>query len=134
MRERKMMQTQIGDFVQIDGKQLYYEVAGEGKTGRATVVLIHAGFLDHGMWDEQWEALRRDYRVIRYDMRGYGKSDALEGPTNRRAELYALLIHLGVDAAYLVGCSLGGTTALDFALEHPAMVKGLVVVNGTPSG
>jgi pimeloyl-ACP methyl ester carboxylesterase len=129
-----MIPMQIQNFVEVEGKQLYYEVAGDGKTSRGTVVLIHAGFLDHGMWDDQWEALRHNYRVIRYDMRGYGKSDALEGPTNRRAELHALLTHLGVETAILVGCSLGGTTALDYALTYPAMVNGLVIVNGTPSG
>jgi pimeloyl-ACP methyl ester carboxylesterase len=130
----KTMQTQIADstadFVEIEGKRLYYEMAGAG----ATIVLAHAGFLDHGMWDDQWHLLSQHYRVIRYDMRGYGKSDALAGPTTRRAELYALLTQLGIDAAYLVGCSLGGEMMLDFTLEYPGMVKGLVLVNSTPSG
>ena len=120
----------ISDYVAIDGKRLYYEVAGQGPT----VVLAHAGFLDSGMWDDQWAALRAHYRVIRYDMRGYGKSDVLDGPTTRRAELDQLLAHLEVDAAYLVGCSMGGEIMLDYTLEHPDKVLGLVLVNSTPSG
>jgi len=129
------MQTQrvnnrISDFVEIEGKKLYYEVAGEG----IPVVFIHAGFLDSGMWDDQWEAFCREYRVIRYDMRGFGQSEALQGPTSRRAELHALLNALQIKAAHLVGCSIGATTALDFAIEHPQMTLGVVLVNGAPSG
>jgi pimeloyl-ACP methyl ester carboxylesterase len=67
-------------------------------------------------------------------MRGYGKSDPLQAPTSRRAELYALLKHLQIEAAYLVGCSLGVTAVLDLTLEHPQMTRGLVMVNGVPSG
>jgi pimeloyl-ACP methyl ester carboxylesterase len=124
------MQTQISNYVEIEGKKLYYEEAGEGEV----LVLAHAGFLDSGMWDGQWEAFGKHYRVIRYDMRGYGKSGPLDGPTSRRAELYALLKQLGVEKAYLVGCSMGGEVMLDFTIEHPEMVRGLVTVNSTPGG
>jgi pimeloyl-ACP methyl ester carboxylesterase len=128
------MQTQkteqIAGYVEIDGKKVYYEMAGEGQP----LVFAHAGFLDSGMWDGQWDAFSKRYRVLRYDMRGYGKSDLLEGPTSRRNELYHLLKHLGIDAAYLVGCSLGGEMMIDFAIEHPEMVLGLVTVNSTPGG
>lgn len=124
------MQTQISNYVEIEGKRLAYEIAGQGET----LVLAHAGFLDSHMWDDQWLTFSQKYRVIRYDMRGYGNSDALEGPTSRRAELYALLTHLGIESAYLVGCSMGGEMMLDFTLEHPEMVKALVMINSTPSG
>lgn len=123
------MQTQTSNFVEIDGKKLWYEVAGEGPT----LVLAHAGFLDSGMWDNQFKAFSQNYRVIRYDMRGYGKSDALDGPVARREELAKVLDHLGVEAAYLVGCSMGGEMMLDFTLEHPEKVLALVTVNSTPS-
>src|SRR4029079_4976382 len=109
--------NQFTGFLEIEGKKLYYEVAGAG----IPLVFAHAGFLDGGMWDDQWDAFRQDYRVIRYDMRGYGKSDPLQAPTSRRAELHALLKHLQIEAAYLVGCSLGATMILDFAIEHPQM-------------
>lgn len=124
------MQTKKQSFVEIDGKKMVYEVAGEG----TPLLLAHAGFLDSGMWDEQWEVFSKHYRVIRYDMRGYGKSDPLAGPVSRRAELYALLKHLEIEQVYLVGCSLGGGAVLDFALEHPEMVLGLVMVSTVPGG
>lgn len=123
-------QTRVADSMEIDGTKLYYEMAGEGKT----VVLAHAGFLDSGMWDAQWEAFTRHYRVIRYDMRGYGKSDAVHGPVSRREELYRLLQHLEVESAYLIGCSLGGEVMIDFVLEHPEMVAALIPISAVPSG
>jgi pimeloyl-ACP methyl ester carboxylesterase len=123
------MQTQISNTLVIDGRKLYYEVAGEGKP----LVLAHAGFLDSGMWDGQWQAFAKQYRVIRYDMGGYGKSDPLQGPISRRDELYRLLQHLGVESAYLLGCSMGGELMIDLALEHPQMVSALITVNSTPS-
>lgn len=112
-----------------DGK-LYYEVEGEGEV----LVLIHAGFIDSGMWDGQWEAFTRHYRVLRFDMRGFGKSDTATGPVSRRHDLYRLLQELGIKHAHLLGCSIGGQTAIDFTLEHPEMVLSLIVVSGPPGG
>lgn len=125
----QLVDQQTG-YVEIDGKQLYYEMAGEGDT----IVFGHAAFLDSGMWDDQWATFAQNYRVIRYDMRGFGKSDPLDAPTSRRAELQQLLAQLGVEKTYLVGCSMGGEMMLDFAIEHPQMVKGLVMINSAPSG
>lgn len=112
-----------------DGK-LYYEVAGEGEP----LVLGHAGFVDSRMWDDQWADFAQWYRVIRFDMRGFGKSDPAAAPINRRNDLHQLLKHLGVQRATLLGCSLSGELMLDFALEHPEMVAVLVVVSTAPSG
>jgi 2-hydroxy-6-oxonona-2,4-dienedioate hydrolase len=124
-----MAQAGSGYIEQDDGR-LYYEVRGEGET----LVLIHAGFLDSVMWDPQWDAFTQRYRVVRFDMRGYGKSDPATGPRNRRNDLLQLLQHLQVERAMLLGCSLGGTLVLDFALEHPEMASALVIVSGAPSG
>jgi pimeloyl-ACP methyl ester carboxylesterase len=114
----------------IDGTQLYYEVAGSGEA----VVLSHAGFVDSGMWDAQWEVLQQHYRVVRYDMRGFGQSDPIQAPICRRDDLYKLLQHLDIAHATLIGCSLGGEIVLDLALEHPELVTGLVLVSAVPSG
>ncbi|MBN1965343.1 MAG: alpha/beta fold hydrolase [Anaerolineae bacterium] len=110
--------------------RLYYEVAGEGPT----VILGHAGFVDSRMWDDQWNALTPHYRVIRYDMQGYGQSDVASGPVSRRAELLGLLRHLGVERAHFVGSSLSGAVFIDFALEQPALVASLVTANAVPNG
>lgn len=112
-----------------DGK-LYYEIEGKGEV----LVLIHAGFVDSGMWDGQWEAFTRYYRVLRFDMRGFGKSDPATGPVSRRQDLYRLLQELGIKHAHLLGCSMGGETAIDFTLENPEMVLSLIVVSGIPGG
>ena len=112
-----------------DGK-LYYEMEGKGET----LVLCHAGFVDSRMWDGQWNAFTQHYRVLRFDMRGFGKSDPATGPVSRRQDLYCLLQKLGIERANLLGCSMGGEMAIDFTLEHPEMVLSLVIVSGTPGG
>jgi pimeloyl-ACP methyl ester carboxylesterase len=112
-----------------DGK-LYYEEGGAGDT----LVLVHAGFVDSRMWDDQWDAFTRRYRVIRFDMRGYGKSDPAQGPVSRRHDLYRLLQELNVERATLLGCSMGGAAIIDLALEHPEMVSALIVVSTPPGG
>ncbi|KKG13772.1 hydrolase [Methanosarcina sp. 2.H.T.1A.6] len=112
-----------------DGK-LYYEIEGKGEV----LVLIHAGFVDSRMWDGQWDAFIQHYRVLRFDMRGFGKSDPATGPVSRRQDLYRLLQELGIERAHVLGCSMGGEIAIDFTLEHPDMVLSLIVVSGTPGG
>jgi pimeloyl-ACP methyl ester carboxylesterase len=124
-----MTVTRAGYIEQTDGR-LYYEEAGEGEV----LVLGHAGFVDSGMWDPQWDAFAREYRVIRYDMRGFGKSDPAPGPRNRRNDLAQLLQSLHVERAALLGCSMSGTIMLDIALEHPELVSALVIVSSSPSG
>src|SRR5579859_3425605 len=80
MRRRFLMVKTTTGYVDLDDGKLYYEMAGDGDT----FVLGHAGFVDSRMWDDQWETFTQRYQVIRYDMRGYGKSDPAHGPVNRR--------------------------------------------------
>lgn len=124
-----MVETRVGYIEQADGK-LYYEVAGEGPA----LVLGHSGFVDSGMWDPQWDVFAQRYRVIRYDMRGFGKSDPAPAPRNSRKDLAQLLERLQVERAALLGCSLSGSIMLDFALEHPAKVSALIIVSSSPEG
>lgn len=124
-----MAKTQKGYIELSDGK-IYYEVAGEGET----LVLCHAGFVDSGMWDGQWGAFAQQYRVIRYDMRGYGKSSVLDAPVSRREELGVVLDHLKVEKAHLLGCSMGGEVVIDYTLEHPEQVTALIAVSAVPNG
>jgi 2-hydroxy-6-oxonona-2,4-dienedioate hydrolase len=117
-------------YVELDDGKLYYEVAGEGEP----FVLSHAGFVDSRMWDDQWNDFTQRYRVIRFDMRGFGKSDPADAPRSRREDLYRMLQHLNIARATLLGCSMSGEIILDFALEHAEMVSALVVVSTVPSG
>jgi 2-hydroxy-6-oxonona-2,4-dienedioate hydrolase len=124
-----MTQTQTG-FAPVNGAQLYYEVAGSGKT----LVFVHAGVADHRLWDDQFNTFAQNYKVIRYDMRGYGKSEPVEGEFSHVEDLIALLKHLNVDKTTLIGCSMGGGTSMDVTLLHPAMVSALVMVGSGPGG
>ncbi len=124
-----MAQVTTG-YVDLDDGKLYYERGGEG----ATLVLVHAGFVDSRMWDSQWDAFTQHYHVIRFDMRGFGRSDPATGPVSRRQDLYRLLQQLKVERTYLLGCSMGGETIIDLALEHPEMVAALIVVATAPGG
>ncbi len=117
-------------FAAINGAQIYYEVAGEGET----VTLIHAGIADTRLWDPQFEVFAQRYRVIRCDQRGYGKTTAPAMAFSRVDDLSALLDQLGVERTALIGCSMGGTVALDYTLTHPEQVSALALIASDPSG
>lgn len=117
-------------FAEVNGTRLYYEVAGSGHP----LVMIHAGVADRRLWDEQWNVFAERYTVIRYDMRGFGKSSVVAGAFSHHDDLYALLAWLGIEQAYLMGCSRGGSTAIDVTLDHPELVKALIVVGSSPGG
>jgi 3-oxoadipate enol-lactonase len=101
-----------------------YEVAGKGEA----LVLIHGGQMDRRMWDAQFAVFAKEYRVIRYDIRGFGRSKAPDQPYSHVQDLHALLRHLRVSKAHCMGLSLGAAIAADFALVHPEMVNSLVLV------
>lgn len=117
-------------YLNLGDGELYYETAGRG----VPLILTHAAFLDGRMFDAIWEQLAEHFRVIRYDMRGFGKSSPVTGPLCRRNDLDRLLTHLNVTHAHLVGCSLSGQIGLDLALEQPQRFKSLTLVGSTPSG
>jgi pimeloyl-ACP methyl ester carboxylesterase len=114
----------------VNGALLHYEVAGEGEP----LILVHAGIADGRMWDGQIEAFARRYRVIRYDLRGFGKTAMVDGPYSHHEDLRGLLDALGVERAHLVGCSMGGGAVLDFARRHPERAGALVLVGSAVSG
>lgn len=122
--------TSTHEFLEIGGARIHYRVEGEGPA----VVLIHAGVADLTMWDAEAAALRDRYRVVRYDTRGYGRTRTEAVPFSNRADIAALLDHLGEPRAHVVGLSRGGVIALDFALERPERVRTLTVVAGGVSG
>ena len=117
-------------FLAVDGGNLYYEVEGAGEA----LVLIH-GFLGNlRMWDFQAQALASSYRVIRCDMRGFGRSTTEHVEFAYWADVAALFDHLGVDRAHIVGQSFGGSIALDLALAQPARVATLTSIAGGIGG
>jgi pimeloyl-ACP methyl ester carboxylesterase len=117
-------------YAEIKGIRLYYEMDGEG----SDLVFVHAGCADSRMWDAQFSTFARHTRVLRYDMRGYGKSTLSKGSFSNRDDLYDLLEFLGIQQAHFVACSMGSFAVTDFALEHPEKVKSLVLVSPALSG
>ena len=116
--------------VRVPGSTLFYESAGTG----SPVILLHGGNLDRRMWDAEFGALQRTHRVIRYDARGYGRSGASDTAFSAHHDLRALMDALQLPRASLVGLSLGGRVAMDFALAHPERVDRLVLVAPGISG
>ncbi len=113
-----------------NGTKLYFETRGDGPA----LVFIHAGVSDHRMWDPQFEAFASRFKVVRFDLRGFGKSTMPEESFALRDDLLAVLNHLDIRKAALVGCSMGGATAIDFTLEHPERVTALVPIGAGVSG
>jgi 3-oxoadipate enol-lactonase len=114
------------------GADLYYEIDGSGPA----VVLIHGFALDARMWDEQVAALRDRATVVRFDLRGFGRS-SLPAPGvaySHSADLLALLDHLGLNSAVLVGLSMGGLVAMHTTLVAPQRVSGLVLLDSVLDG
>lgn len=109
--------------IAVDGGQLWYESDGEG----APVVLLHGGLWDSRMWEDQFEPLAERCRVVRYDLRGYGRSTRPKGSYSHSDDLTAVLDHLDIERASLVGLSMGSAVAIDFTLEHPERVHALVL-------
>jgi pimeloyl-ACP methyl ester carboxylesterase len=118
----------------IQNGTLYYETCGSPTD--LPVVLIHAGFLDSRMWDEQFDLFANEgFRIIRYDMRGSGKSERPAKQFDDARDLRQLLKFLQIDRKIsIVGVSNGGSTAIDFALEYPEIVRCLVLVAPTVNG
>ena len=114
----------------INGAQIAYEVAGTGHP----LTLIHAGIADKRMWDAQFATFAESYRVVRYDIRGYGQSTFPAGPYTMREDLRALLQYLGIARTHLIGISMGGSIAIDFTLDYPEMVSALIPVAAGISG
>lgn len=122
--------TEGEGWAEVAGGRLLYEVAGSG----SGVVLAHAGIADMRQWDPQWAALTARHRVVRYDLRGFGRADVAETRFSNRADLIAVMDAAGLDRAVLVGCSRAGSIVIDTALEYPDRVSGLAWVCGGISG
>jgi 3-oxoadipate enol-lactonase len=112
---------------------LHAEVAG---TGEPAIVLVHASIADCRMWDQQVAVLARRHRVVRYDVRGFGRSPDPTADFFDHADLLAVMATAGIERAVLVGASNGGRIALDTVLNAPERVVGLVLIDsplpGTP--
>jgi pimeloyl-ACP methyl ester carboxylesterase len=106
------------------------EVAGRG----TAVVLIHAGICDSRMWDPQWATLAREHRVLRIDLRGFGRSPLEPGELCHGRDVLDAMDRQGFERAALVAASMGGAVALDVALAEPDRVSALALLDPALDG
>jgi 3-oxoadipate enol-lactonase len=111
----------------LNGIQLYYETHGAGPA----LVFVHGMTFDHREWDEQVAAFQDRYTVVTYDQRGHGQTESpgQYGVEPDAADLEALLDHLGLVPAHVVGLSRGAAIAVSLALRNPALVHSLVLAD-----
>ncbi len=122
--------------IKANGIEMHYELAGQGNC----LVMIH-GYTDNlNLWYNQVPALSERFCVLTYDVRGFGKTEVTEADYSMglfAEDLRALLEALGIESACVLGYSMGGRIALEFALAHPDMTVGLILANSgigeTPS-
>ena len=118
-------EVQFG-YAEVSGGRLYYEVQGSGDA----LVLIHGALGDRRHWNHQLDALASEFRVVRYDVRGHGKSSLpVEGELYTDYEdLAALLDHLDISKAHIGGWSMGSGLAIDFVLAYPERAMSLIPI------
>lgn len=114
-------------YFEATGVKLYFEESGYGDP----IIFFHEFASDMRGWDAQISTFSRSYRCIAYNARGYPPSDIPEDPSSYGWELAvddvaALMLHLGIERAHLIGLSMGGYTALQFALRYPEKVTAIV--------
>jgi pimeloyl-ACP methyl ester carboxylesterase len=116
----------------VNGAQLYYEVAGSGYP----IVLIHGNLGDHRHWDEQFRVFAETHQIIRYDVRGFGKSSLpVKGDAySLHKDLAALLTQLEVQKAHFVGWSMGCGIAIDYLMAYPEVGQSVIAVGPWANG
>jgi pimeloyl-ACP methyl ester carboxylesterase len=119
--------------VLVNGSEHYYEQTGAG----LPLVFIHGAFVNSRIWDPQWAHFSSEYRLLRYDLRGHGRTGAssLDRYTmsTYAQDLLSLLDALEIDSAVIIGLSWGGGIAQAFAVSYPDRLKGLVLAASTVS-
>jgi 3-oxoadipate enol-lactonase len=117
------MQPESGYLDDVNGARIYYEVMGAGDP----VVLLHTGNGNTSIWDGQFEELAERFRVVRYDLRGFGRSSYPPREFLWADDLRGVMRGLGIERAHIVGPSLGGRIALECCVLYPEMVRSLVL-------
>jgi 3-oxoadipate enol-lactonase len=111
---------------------IHYELSG--LESGPVIACAHCLAGDMSIWDPQMAALEKKFRVLRYDIRGHGRSSAPDGAYSMKmlaADAVGLLDELGIDAVHFMGISLGGMIAQTLALMHPERVLSLILCDTT---
>jgi 3-oxoadipate enol-lactonase len=125
-----MAATSGAQRLEVPGGTIEYEEQGTG----TPVVLLHEGIADRRVWDREFPALARRHRVVRYDLRGFGGSSPALAPFSHVDDLRAVVTHRRLDRPLLVGPSMGGRIAIDYALQYPDETRGLFLLAPGLSG
>lgn len=111
-------------FVELGTCRLHYEMKGEG----TPLVMIHAGMLDKRMWAPQFDEFAKHFKVIMYDARNHGMTESQPDTFLHQDDLNKLLEKLGIGKAVVMGLSMGGYIAVNFALDYPDKTIALIPV------
>ncbi len=115
-------------FADVDGVRIHYQEKGAG----TPLVLLHGFTSSTYSWKDVFEPLSKNFRVIAVDLKGFGFSGKPDGDYTRRAQAVLvahLLDHLKIEKAWIAGNSMGGEVALNFALQNPQRIAGLVLID-----
>jgi pimeloyl-ACP methyl ester carboxylesterase len=121
--------TEAG-YLRVGPDSLFYEVMGQGPI----LVMVHDGLIHREVWENQFPVFAQEYRVVRYDRRGYGASPVASAPFSDVEDLAALFQHLEIETATLMGMSSGGQLTIDFTLAQPDRVEAMVLVGAVVRG
>jgi pimeloyl-ACP methyl ester carboxylesterase len=117
-----------GHYADVNGIKLYYEIHGKGRP----LVLLHGGLGAIEMFGPNLPVLAKGRQLIAVDLQGHGRTADIDRPLSVELmadDIAALIKHLGIDSADVMGYSLGGGVALQTAIRHPEVVRKLVVVS-----
>lgn len=117
--------------IEVNDASFYYEQHGQGRP----LVLISGYGADHSYWQNVYPTLARHHQVLLFDNRGVGQTrdegDELSS-ASMADDLYALMQALDIESAHIAGQSMGGTIAQQLAIQHPACIDNLILLNTTP--
>lgn len=128
MNSNKNSTSRAGDYAAVNGLNVYYEIHGDGEP----LILLHGGIGAIEMFGEILPLLARGRKVIGVDLQAHGRTADVDRPMTFEAmadDVAALIKHLGLGEADVMGYSLGGGTALQTAVRHPEVVRKLVLVS-----
>lgn len=111
-------------FIDHNDARIHYTSHGQGPV----LAFVHAGIADCRMWQPQIEHFSSHYRVITFDLRGYGQTAMVAGEYSNADDLKAVLDAFGIEKAAILGCSMGGSAAINFTLQNPQRVQALIPI------
>lgn len=118
-------QLKDSSYLVLNTSRIYYEQCGKGEA----LVFVHAGMMDHRMWQKQVPFFSKKYKVVVYDQRGHGLTGNGDSAYFECNGLKAILDKLNISKATFIGISLGACTVTDLAIRYPKIVKKLILVS-----